>query len=89
VSIKLGEFQSLAEQARCYGAPLEMFFPQGNSDKQIVTNQAVIRDYCDKCPIKRQCDDYATANGLEGIWGGKLRVSHGRESLSNLRTLRS
>lgn len=30
--------------------------------------------YCRECPVVRECDAFATANGYPGLWGGVWRV---------------
>ncbi len=47
----------------------EIFFPTKSG-----RIQATIRSYCDRCPVKIECDEYATRmNITSGIWGGRSR----------------
>lgn len=54
---------SWMEDARCVGAPLEMFFPD------IGESSAKARRVCAKCPVKAECLQYGLGE-LTGIWGG-------------------
>ena len=74
--------------AACLDAPVELFFPQPG--KEFRQELAQAREYCDRCPVKTQCLQYAMAfeaehgeRSLPGIWGGtsererwKLRRTH-------------
>ena len=31
---------------------------------------AVARTYCNRCPVKEECADYARRTGSVGVWGG-------------------
>lgn len=47
----------------CRQVDPEMWFPVSDNQKA--------RRICAECPVRRQCLDYALANGeQEGIWGG-------------------
>jgi WhiB family redox-sensing transcriptional regulator len=35
---------------------------------------------CAQCSVRQECDDYATANYLQGVWGGRVhKVQRPRE----------
>lgn len=52
--------------ARCASTDPESFFPEKGS----LTNQAVLR-VCKRCPVRRDCLEFALANDLDyGVWGG-------------------
>lgn len=60
------------EQAACQGLPIEMFFPE-----DIVTQ--TIQDLCDKCPVQKQCLEYALSiPEYHGFWGGKSQRARRR-----------
>ena len=54
------------DHAACRGAAADVFFLDhgaGPADEA--------RTYCDRCPVREDCLDYALANGEQfGIWGG-------------------
>jgi WhiB family transcriptional regulator, redox-sensing transcriptional regulator len=54
----------------CRDADPDLFFPissVGRSVSQIAQAKAI----CACCPVRRECQDFATANApLYGIWGG-------------------
>ncbi len=60
------------DQAKCAepGSDVELddFFPvRGASQKKA-------KAICLKCPVKVECDNYATrSNSTYGIWGGRIR----------------
>jgi WhiB family transcriptional regulator, redox-sensing transcriptional regulator len=57
------------DQATCRGADTEMFFPpRGMPSKDIYP---IIEIYCNVCPVKQECLEYALENvERNGIWGG-------------------
>jgi hypothetical protein len=63
------------EQAECRKIPLSprerirLFFPErGNRSHKIA------KEACARCPVSRQCDEYANLTNTEyGIWGGDMR----------------
>ncbi|MCX5052485.1 MULTISPECIES: WhiB family transcriptional regulator [unclassified Streptomyces] len=71
------------EQAACLRVDPELFFPISNSGptlRQIDDAKAV----CGRCPVARQCLDWAVRVGqVDGIWGGttesERRAMRGRE----------
>lgn len=55
-------------QAECRGADPGLFF---SSDESPGFSYAAGRAYCARCPVQRECLDYAVANEEEwGLWGG-------------------
>lgn len=56
------------EQGACKNAPQEQFFPEktfgGTAYKK------VIETYCNVCPVKNSCFNFALDNFEMGIWGG-------------------
>jgi WhiB family transcriptional regulator, redox-sensing transcriptional regulator len=60
---------SLWEQAACQAAP-ELFFPvaMGGAGLAEITRAKAV---CSRCPVRRQCLDYAIETGQShGVWGG-------------------
>lgn len=68
------------ENALCRTLPPEMWFPDKNTPAE---EREITKAICGRCPMQRECLDYALADPtLDGIWGGtdpkdrrKLRVS--------------
>lgn len=54
------------DQAACKGVDLDVFFPSDDTGRDY--EQA--RSYCNRCPVRMQCIEYALDTGSEGIWGG-------------------
>jgi len=53
------------ERAECRGEDTALFFPE------LGGNAAKARVICSRCPVRRECLDYAVADGeLAGMWGG-------------------
>jgi WhiB family redox-sensing transcriptional regulator len=52
-------------QAACSGETTDVFFTErGQRDK-------AAKQFCDVCPVRRPCLDYAMEHRLfEGVWGG-------------------
>jgi WhiB family redox-sensing transcriptional regulator len=52
-------------RAACLGLPLGLFF----ADDGERTTHA--QEVCRRCPVQRECLDYALTNGIRhGVWGG-------------------
>lgn len=63
-----GEWRSLSA---CRGEDPKLFFPSPRSITACV-QLARARAICRRCPVCRECLDYALTTGQEfGIWGGK------------------
>lgn len=66
--LKLREPMTWMERGVCRNAPQEQFFPEktfgGNAYKK------VIETYCNVCPVKNSCLNFALDNFELGIWGG-------------------
>lgn len=60
---------SWMDRAACQGHNTEMFFPNRRTTAHVV--RAVIRAFCDRCPVKTECGDYGK-NERFGIWGGTV-----------------
>jgi WhiB family redox-sensing transcriptional regulator len=55
------------DHARCVEVDPELFFPEVDS----VWRAQAAKNICDKCPVKKECLDYALSNRFrDGIWGG-------------------
>lgn len=51
--------------AACRHADVELFFPERGGSPDAA------KHVCARCPVQRQCRDYALADGtLRGVWGG-------------------
>lgn len=52
-------------EAKCQGMDSSLFFPER---WEPITEA---RKICEACPVRRECLDYALADGIEfGVWGG-------------------
>lgn len=61
------------EQSKCakQGKPTSFFYPPGKFGKMFDKFMAEIREYCESCPVKKECLDFAMASKREqGVWGG-------------------
>jgi WhiB family transcriptional regulator, redox-sensing transcriptional regulator len=57
------------EQAACRGQPTSLFFPEKGQHAR-----EAIKRFCENCPVRRECFDYARRTRTEhGVWGGKIR----------------
>ncbi|GAA1401408.1 WhiB family transcriptional regulator [Kitasatospora putterlickiae] len=59
------------ESARCRGTDPELFFPigSGTSLPTLAQNDAA-KAVCGRCPVSRQCLEWALKAPVEGVWGG-------------------
>lgn len=58
-------------RAVCRTVDPELFFPVGREDLWPQTQVAQAKAHCAMCPVRVDCDRYATATGQAyGIWGG-------------------
>lgn len=57
------------DRGACLGADPELFFPVGDGNPAI-TQIAIAKHVCQRCPVQRACLDWALAAGVEGVWGG-------------------
>ena len=69
---------SWRDDAACIGAPVELFFPRPGRN-----NGAVVkRLYCDSCPVRQECLDFAmeveNATWRAGVWGGMTPTERSR-----------
>jgi hypothetical protein len=66
--LTLREPMTWMERGTCRNAPQDQFFPEktfgGNQYKK------VIETYCNVCPVKKSCLNFALDNYELGIWGG-------------------
>ena len=61
-------------QAACNNEDVdpELFFP-GLGDNSVNAEKAI--SVCERCPVRRECLDYALTNNEDiGIWGGKTEA---------------
>ncbi len=59
---------SWQDSAACKGADLRIFFPSTDDHGM----RRLAKSYCDVCPVKRTCLDYALSTRTEfGFFGGK------------------
>ena len=55
--------------AACAGQDEELFFPPPNTARK--TYASTSARFCDRCPIRDACADYAIAHDIvDGLWGG-------------------
>ncbi len=63
-----------AERALCRGYDPELFFPHASALADLA------KSVCARCPVRRQCADYALTTGQEfGVWGGMSEEERRRE----------
>lgn len=58
------------EQAACSGAPMEIFITSGDGDDEPPYPRPEAKWYCDRCPVRKECLDWAQSTGAVGTWGG-------------------
>ena len=74
---------SWQKQAYCRGSGVD-FFPE----QQVNTKILIATKFCDVCPVKQQCLDFAMNNRIDyGIWGGKTAAN--RRSMRRYRYARN
>ncbi|MDI9883442.1 WhiB family transcriptional regulator [Streptomyces sp. HNM0645] len=58
--------------AMCLGEDPDLFFPVGSGDSgPTLIQTAEAKAVCRRCPVVRQCLDWAVGRGpVDGIWGG-------------------
>ncbi|MFE2110001.1 WhiB family transcriptional regulator [Kitasatospora sp. NPDC059463] len=59
------------QSARCRGTDPELFFPIGSSTSFATLVQSdEAKAVCGRCPVSRQCLEWALDQPVEGVWGG-------------------
>lgn len=58
--------ESWMSRAACKGAPGEQF------DATTIEEAQAALAYCQRCPVRADCADYAARHGETGVWGGKV-----------------
>lgn len=64
-------------EAACVGAPPGVFFPVPTGKQRLPkytrSAAAKAKRFCNACPVRAECLDFAITNGeREGVWGGVL-----------------
>lgn len=76
------------DRAACKGVDPDLFFPRRGDG--IGKQHAVIKEYCEQCPVRRQCLEVGLRE-IKGIWGGKTveerRELRKRKERSNIRLI--
>jgi len=63
--------------AACATTDPELWFPELDSLWRV----REAKNICEKCPVKKECLEYALVNGFkEGIWGGLSPTERNRVS---------
>lgn len=62
----LREPMTWMHQGACRGANQDDFFPE----KGVGSFKTIIQNYCNGCPVKENCLNFALDNYELGIWGG-------------------
>jgi WhiB family redox-sensing transcriptional regulator len=76
------------ERAACRGADTDLFYPPRGYN--IHDYKKVIETYCDNCPVRQDCLDYAIENCENlGIWGGLPAIGRRRLKASSRKLQRS
>lgn len=55
------------DAAACRGHDPELWHSNDTTERDLA------RAVCDRCPVRRECGDYADSIGAEGVWGGEWR----------------
>ncbi len=55
--------------ANCKGKPIGMFFDDYEDSVEV---QIEVNRLCSNCVVRRECLEFAEANGLQGAFGRKL-----------------
>ena len=73
----------------CLRADPDLFFPISSAGRAII-QIAKAKAICARCPVRRQCLDFARAHEpLYGIWGGTTLEERERVRRRELRTART
>lgn len=54
------------EEAACKGVDTSIFF----LDEHQIYPRNTFKDYCNHCPVKEECLEFALVFNLVGVWGG-------------------
>lgn len=58
-------------EAHCKGAGVDMFFFEDRRDREARQRVQEAKEICKKCPVIKQCLNYALEAPMEwGVWGG-------------------
>ena len=60
-----------SEQAECKGYTHLFFAPRAERPQARVRREARAKSLCDKCPVQKECRDFARNNHEYGFWGGE------------------
>jgi WhiB family transcriptional regulator, redox-sensing transcriptional regulator len=72
------------ERAECRRAPAELFITKGDDDDEPPYPPPETMRYCNVCPVRPDCLDYALENDCDGVWGGTTKFQ--REQLKRKRS---
>lgn len=56
----------------------ELFFPIGNKGKVPYRQTEKAKQFCQPCPVKAECLNWALTHGCDGIWGGTSALERER-----------
>lgn len=69
------------DQGSCLNYDPDIFYPEpygGGRGHSMERISATAIKVCGGCPVVKECDQWAEANGIEhGVWGGKYRLPKG------------
>jgi WhiB family transcriptional regulator, redox-sensing transcriptional regulator len=74
--------------AACLHADPDLFFPLSAAGSSR-TETAKAKAFCARCPVRRQCLDFAQANAVYGIWGGTTLAERRRVRRRDQRAARA
>lgn len=68
------------DDAACLGTDPDIFWADEDEQMRPARLRYVTSIFCDRCPVRQQCYDYAKTNQLLGIWGGRWFTERNRNS---------
>lgn len=67
----------LTTEAACHTRTAEIFTGAGHR----AARNRVAKLICATCPLRKPCDEWATATRQHGVWGGRTELERKRDGL--------
>ncbi len=83
MSTALRESKTWFNRAACRGTDWSIFITLGDGDDEPPYPTLTALAYCDRCPVRKECLDYALECDAYGVWGGM--TSYQRKQLKRPR----